>query len=152
MWEFFGWCDEFGVCVVLLYLLLSDNLCKWDLVEFVDFIEIIVEFVEVLLQEENWWVKYVGCLDIFFLEFVCVLVVVEECMKDYIGLYVNFVVGYGGCNEIVDVVCSIIMKYEVLGGIMEDFVVYFIFEMIGEYLYMGGQLDFDLVIWMSGEQ
>ena len=152
MREFLGWCDELGVRVVSLYLLSSDNLRKRDSAELADLIEIIAELAEALSQEENWRVKHVGRSDILPPELARVLAAAEERTKDHTGLHVNLAVGYGGRNEIVDAVRSIITKHEASGGTMEDLAAPLTPEMIGEHLYTGGQPDPDLVIRTSGEQ
>ncbi|PRB16646.1 isoprenyl transferase [Microbacterium sp. MYb62] len=152
MREFLGWCDELGVRVVSLYLLSSDNLRKRDSGELADLIEIIAELAEALSQESNWRVKHVGRSDILPTELARVLADAEERTKDHTGLHVNLAVGYGGRNEIVDAVRSIITKHEASGGTMEDLAAHLTPEMIGEHLYTGGQPDPDLVIRTSGEQ
>jgi short-chain Z-isoprenyl diphosphate synthase len=152
MREFLGWCDELGVAVVSLYLLSSDNLRKRDTAELDDLIEIIAELAEALSREGNWRVKHVGRPDILPPELARVLAEAEERTKDHTGLHVNLAVGYGGRNEIVDAVRSIIVKHEASGGTMEDLAIQLTPEMIGEHLYTGGQPDPDLVIRTSGEQ
>jgi short-chain Z-isoprenyl diphosphate synthase len=152
MREFLGWCDELGVRVVSLYLLSSDNLLKRDSAELADLIEIIAELAEGLSREGNWRVKHVGRSDILPPELARVLAEAEERTKDHTGLHVNLAVGYGGRNEIVDAVRSILMKHEASGGTMEDLATQLTPEMIGEHLYTGGQPDPDLVIRTSGEQ
>lgn len=152
MREFLGWCDELGVRVVSLYLLSSDNLRKRDSAELADLIEIIAELAEALSQEGNWRVKHVGRSDILPPELARVLADAEERTKDNSGLHVNLAVGYGGRNEIVDAVRSIIAQHEASGGTLEDLAAHLTPEMIGEHLYTGGQPDPDLVIRTSGEQ
>ncbi|MFS0852653.1 isoprenyl transferase [Microbacterium sp. 179-I 3D4 NHS] len=152
MREFLGWCDELGVAVVSLYLLSSDNLRKRDTAELEDLIEIIAELAEALSREGNWRVKHVGRSDILPPELARVLAEAEERTKDHTGLHVNLAVGYGGRNEIVDAVRSILVKHEASGGTMEDLAAQLTPEMIGEHLYTGGQPDPDLVIRTSGEQ
>ncbi|WP_226532599.1 isoprenyl transferase [Microbacterium paraoxydans] len=152
MHEFLGWCDELGVRVVSLYLLSSDNLRKRDSAELADLIEIIAELAEALSQEGNWRVKHVGRSDLLPPELARVLADAEERTKGHSGLHVNLAVGYGGRNEIVDAVRSIITKHEASGGTMEDLAAQLTPEMIGEHLYTGGQPDPDLVIRTSGEQ
>ena len=68
------------------------------------------------------------------------------------GLHVNLAVGYGGRNEIVDAVRSIITKHDEEGGTLEELAASLTPEQIGEHLYTGGQPDPDLVIRTSGEQ
>ena len=152
MREFLGWCDELGVRVVSLYLLSSDNLRKRDSAELADLIEIIAELAEALSREGNWRVKHVGRSDILPAELARVLSDAEKRTKDHTGLHVNLAVGYGGRNEIVDAVRSIITKHEASGGTLEDLAAHLTPEMIGEHLYTGGQPDPDLVIRTSGEQ
>ncbi|MGN7964550.1 isoprenyl transferase [Microbacterium sp. 22179] len=152
MREFLGWCDELGVRVVSLYLLSSDNLLKRDSAELADLIEIIADLAEGLSREGNWRVKHVGRSDILPTDLARVLADAEERTKDHTGLHVNLAVGYGGRNEIVDAVRSILVTHEASGGTMEDLAAQLTPEMIGEHLYTGGQPDPDLVIRTSGEQ
>lgn len=152
MREFLGWCDEIGVRVVSLYLLSSDNLRKRDSKEIEDLIEIIAELADGLSREPDWRVKHVGRSDILPDDLARVLQGAEERTKGHTGLHVNLAVGYGGRNEIVDAVRSIIAEHEASGGRLEDLAAHLTPEMIGEHLYTGGQPDPDLVIRTSGEQ
>ncbi|GAA1239224.1 isoprenyl transferase [Microbacterium phyllosphaerae] len=152
MREFLGWCDELGIRVVSLYLLSSDNLLKRDSAELADLIEIIAELAEALSQEPNWRVKHVGRSDILPPELARVLDDAQERTRDHTGLHVNLAVGYGGRNEIVDAVRSIVTAHQASGGTIEDLAAHLTPEMIGEHLYTGGQPDPDLVIRTSGEQ
>jgi short-chain Z-isoprenyl diphosphate synthase len=152
MREFLGWCDELGIRVVSLYLLSSDNLRKRDSSELADLIVIIAELADALSREGNWRVEHVGRSDILPAALAKVLADAEERTRDHTGLHVNLAVGYGGRNEIVDAVRSIITKHEASGGTMEDLAAHLTPEMIGEHLYTGGQPDPDLVIRTSGEQ
>ena len=152
MREFLGWCDDIGVRVVSLYLLSSDNLRKRDSREIADLIEIIAELAESLAANGDWRVKHVGRSDILPDELARVLRDAEERTTGHSGLHVNLAVGYGGRNEIVDAVRSIIAEHDASGGTMEDLAAHLTPEMIGEHLYTGGQPDPDLVIRTSGEQ
>lgn len=152
MREFLGWCDDIGVRVVSLYLLSSDNLRKRDSKEIADLIEIIAELAESLSENGDWRVKHVGRSDILPDELARVLQDAEERTTGHAGLHVNLAVGYGGRNEIVDAVRSIIAEHDASGGTMEDLAAHLTPEMIGEHLYTGGQPDPDLVIRTSGEQ
>jgi len=152
MREFLGWCDELGVDVVSLYLLSADNLTKRDSKEIGDLIEIIAELADTLSKHGDWRVQHVGRADILPPELARVLADAEERTRDHTGLHVNLAVGYGGRNEIVDAVRSIIGKHNASGGTLEDLAAHLTPEMIGEHLYTGGQPDPDLVIRTSGEQ
>jgi len=152
MREFLEWCDDLGVRVVSLYLLSADNLRKRDSKEIGDLIEIIAELADSLAGHGSWQVQHVGRSDILPTELLRVLDEAQERTKDHTGLHVNLAVGYGGRNEIVDAVRSILVSHEASGGTMEDLAAQLTPEMIGEHLYTGGQPDPDLVIRTSGEQ
>ena len=152
MREFLGWCDDLGIRVVSLYLLSADNLTKRDSAEIRDLIEIIAELADTLSQQGQWRVQHVGRSDILPAELARVLDEVQLRTSAHTGMHVNLAVGYGGRNEIVDAVRSIIGKHNASGGTLEDLAAQLTPEMIGEHLYTGGQPDPDLVIRTSGEQ
>lgn len=152
MQEFLHWCDELGVRVVSLYLLSADNVRRRDPKELADLLEIIAELADGLAQKNNWRVQTVGRLDLVPAELQRVLRSVEERTAANTGLHVNLAVGYGGRNEIVDAVRSIVTEYEQSGQTIQELAANLTPEMIGEHLYTTGQPDPDLVIRTSGEQ
>ncbi|MDR6865614.1 short-chain Z-isoprenyl diphosphate synthase [Microbacterium resistens] len=152
MHEFLGWCDDLGIRVVSLYLLSADNILKRDQAELSDLIEIIGELADALSHEGNWRVKHVGRSEVLPQPLARVLEDAEARTREHTGLHVNLAVGYGGRNEIVDAVRSIIADHDASGGTLEDLAAHLTPEMIGEHLYTGGQPDPDLVIRTSGEQ
>jgi len=152
MREFLGWCDDVGVKVVSLYLLSSDNLRKRDSRELADLIEIIAELADGLSRERDWRVQIVGRIDLLPPELARVLEEAQARTRDNTGMHVNLAVGYGGRNEIVDAVRSIISAHDRNGGSLEELAESLTPEQIGEHLYTGGQPDPDLVIRTSGEQ
>ena len=68
------------------------------------------------------------------------------------GLTVNIAVGYGGRQEIVDAVRSLIDAKAHAGVAAKDMAPEITVESISEHLYTSGQPDPDLVIRTSGEQ
>src|SRR5690606_34476455 len=116
MREFLTWCDELGISVVSLYLLSVDNIRKRDSVEIAGLIEVIAELAENLSHQGDWRVKHVGRSDILPAELAQVLKDAQERTKSNSGLNVNLAVGYGGRNEIVDAMRSIIASHESSGG------------------------------------
>jgi len=152
MREFLGWCDELGIRVVSLYLLSSDNLRKREARELSDLIEIIAELADALSRAGDRRVQHVGRADILPEELARALADAEARTAGNTGLHVNLAVGYGGRNEIVDAVRSIIGAHEASGGTLEQLAAQLTPDMIGEHLYTGGQPDPDLVIRTSGEQ
>lgn len=152
MREFLGWCDDVGVRVVSLYLLSSDNLRKRDRRELADLLEIIAELADGLSRERDWRVQIVGRTDLLPPELARVLADAQQRTATNPGMHVNLAVGYGGRNEIVDAVRSIIAAHDREGGSLEQLAESLTPEQIGEHLYTGGQPDPDLVIRTSGEQ
>lgn len=152
MQEFLHWCDELGVRVVSLYLLSADNVRRRDPKELADLLEIIAELADGLAKKHNWRVQTVGRLDLVPPELSRVLRSVTERTAHHTGLHVNLAVGYGGRNEIVDAVRSIVAEHESSGQTIQELAANLTPETIGEHLYTGGQPDPDLVIRTSGEQ
>ena len=68
------------------------------------------------------------------------------------GLTVNIAVGYGGRQEIVDAVRSLIRDEAARGTTTDALAEAVTVDSIGEHLYTSGQPDPDLVIRTSGEQ
>ncbi len=68
------------------------------------------------------------------------------------GLQVNIAVGYGGRQEIVDAVTSMLRTGLDEGMGVQELIDSLDVETIGEHLYTSGQPDPDLVIRTSGEQ
>lgn len=152
MREFLRWCDDVGVRVASLYLLSNDNLRKRDSRELADLIEIIAELADELSHERDWRVQHVGRRDNLPPELARVLADVEARTRDNTGMHVNLAVGYGGRDEVVDAVRSIIAAHDESGGSLEALAESLTPEQIGEHLYTGGLPDPDLVIRTSGEQ
>jgi short-chain Z-isoprenyl diphosphate synthase len=68
------------------------------------------------------------------------------------GLHVNIAVGYGGRQEIVDAIKSMLESGLEQGHGIQEVIDSLEVETVGEHLYTSGQPDPDLVIRTSGEQ
>ncbi len=152
MQEFLTWCDAVGVRVVSLYLLSNDNLGKRDTAEIADLVDIIADLAIAISRAPSWRVQHVGRRDLLPPGLASVLAEAERETSAHSGMHVNLAVGYGGRNEIVDAVRSIITQHDERGGSLEELAASLTPEQIGEHLYTGGQPDPDLVIRTSGEQ
>lgn len=149
--ELLDWCDEAGIDVVTLWLLSTDNLSR-DQAEVDDLVEIIVTTVEELAQRETECLKLVGDLRFFGEDHQRRLRAAADSTSSREGMKVNIAIGYGGRNEIIDAVRSLIrakadqgLSPEEIAGSMTD-------ADIADHLYTSGQPDPDLVIRTSGEQ
>ena len=103
--EFLGWCHEIDVEIVTLYVLSKENLAR-SAEEVSILIEIISDLVEKIAALDGVGVQLVGDLDIVPPDLRARLEAVtttEDC-----GMRVNVAVGYGGRQEIVNAVKSLL--------------------------------------------
>lgn len=149
--EFLGWCEEAGVEVVTLWLLSTDNLQR-EAAELRPLLQIIDDTVQDLADRGRWRIHPVGALDLLPAEFSASLKDADERTRDYGGLTVNIAVGYGGRQELVDAVRSLLQEHHGRGTSLDDLAQLLDVEHIADHLYTRGQPDPDLVIRTSGEQ
>ncbi|MGO3023442.1 MAG: isoprenyl transferase [Brevibacterium sp.] len=147
--EFLGWCHEIDVEIVTLYVLSKENLAR-SAEEVSILIEIISDLVEKIAALDGVGVQLVGDLEIVPPDLRARLEAVtttEDC-----GMRVNVAVGYGGRQEIVNAVKSLLRTQADDGTDLETIISELSPEQIGEHLYTKGQPDPDLIIRSSGEQ
>jgi short-chain Z-isoprenyl diphosphate synthase len=146
-----GWCEEFGIEVVTLWLLSTDNLNR-PAAELTPLLGIIEEAVASLADTRRWRIHPVGALDLLPAKTAARLKEAEEATRDIDGLLVNVAVGYGGRQEIADAVRALLVEASAQGRSIDDLAKDLDVEHIAEHLYTKGQPDPDLVIRTSGEQ
>jgi short-chain Z-isoprenyl diphosphate synthase len=147
--EFLGWCFEIDVEIVTLYVLSKENLAR-SAEEVSILIEIISDLVEKIAALDGVGVQLVGDLEIVPADLRARLEAVttdSDC-----GMRVNVAVGYGGRQEIVNAVRSLLRARNDDGTDLETIISELSPEQIGEHLYTKGQPDPDLIIRSSGEQ
>ena len=149
--EFLGWCEESGVQLVTLWLLSTDNLQR-NPDELRPLLQIIDDTVSDLASRQRWRIHPVGALDLLPAEFARSLKEADERTATIQGLTVNVAVGYGGRQELVDAVRSLLQEHHSLGTKLDDLAQVLDVEHIADHLYTKGQPDPDLVIRTSGEQ
>ena len=135
--------------IVTLYVLSKENLAR-SAEEVSILIEIISDLVEKIAALDGVGVQLVGDLDIVPPDLRARLEAVtttEDC-----GMRVNVAVGYGGRQEIVNAVKSLLRTRADDGQDLETIISELSPEQIGEHLYTKGQPDPDLIIRSSGEQ
>lgn len=153
--EMLRWCQAAGIEMATVYLLSTENLRR-DAAELAELIEIITGVVEEICAPANRWsVRTVGDLSLLGEEPArrlrdAVESTQTEATAGY--LHVNVAVAYGGRQEIVDAVRSLLAKKLADGLSGEQLVEAVTVEAISENLYTSGQPDPDLVIRTSGEQ
>jgi short-chain Z-isoprenyl diphosphate synthase len=146
-----GWCEEFGIEVVTLWLLSTDNLNR-PAAELTPLLGIIEEAVASLADTGRWRIHPVGALDLLPAKTSARLKEAEEATRDVDGILVNVAVGYGGRQEIADAVRALLIEASAQGRSIDDLAKDLDVEHIAEHLYTKGQPDPDLVIRTSGEQ
>jgi short-chain Z-isoprenyl diphosphate synthase len=149
--EFLGWCEELGVEVVTLWLLSTDNLLR-DPSELDALLEIIEETVTSLGNTGRWQIHPVGALELLPERTANLLNKTKSETENVQGLLVNVAIGYGGRQEVVDAVRSLLVEEAAAGKSLSDVASDIDIERIASHLYTKGQPDPDLVIRTSGEQ
>ncbi|KAB1649682.1 isoprenyl transferase [Pseudoclavibacter endophyticus] len=152
MAEFLTWCDRAGIEVVTIYLLSQDNLRHRSNDELRELVPIIASLARTIGRNEQWRVQHVGSDDGLDDELLATLDAVEQQTADRTGMHVNLAVGYGGRNEIVEAVRSMLRAGAERGRSIAELAESVTVDEIAKYLYTGGQPDPDLVIRTSGEQ
>lgn len=149
--EFLEWCDEVRIPLVTLWLLSTENLHRPEK-QLAALVEIINETVGELAATGKWRLKLVGSVNLLPDSMREVVMKAQAETANCTGMVVNIAVGYGGRQEVVDAVKSLLnerdRKGETLGLVAKTLDA----DEISRHLYTGGQPDPDLVIRTSGEQ
>ncbi|MDY5784884.1 isoprenyl transferase [Corynebacterium sp.] len=150
--ELVRWSAEMDVEVVTIYLLSTENLQRTTQ-EVELLFDIISDVVDDLAAENHTCkVRLVGHLDLLPPEVAQRMLKSAEATVEKPGLCVNIAVGYGGRQEIVDAVRSLIDANVAAGTPPEHLAEQVTIESVSTNLYTSGQPDPDLVIRTSGEQ
>jgi short-chain Z-isoprenyl diphosphate synthase len=148
--DLLGWSEEVGVEVVTLWMLSTDNLSRSP-EELRELLGIICDAVTELASARRWRLQVMGALELLPPEVAQMLRDAERTTAQVEGLHVNVAVGYGGRQEIVDAVRSLLRAHGAAGTLAE-LAETFDVDHIAAHLYTKGQPDPDLVIRTSGEQ
>lgn len=152
IFEFLSWCDQLKVPVITLYLLSTDNLQKRKSEELADLISIIDQLAKEMVRLGRWKIRLVGDRSAIPSELLRSLESCELTSKQTQGSTVNLAIGYGGRQEIVDAMRSILRQSIAEGGEIQDLASKLTPELIAKHLYTSDQPDPDLIIRTSGEQ
>jgi short-chain Z-isoprenyl diphosphate synthase len=150
--EFLGWCQQAGIPLVTLWLLSTDNLRR-PAEELSPLLGIISDVVDDLAEPgEPWRLRIVGSLELLPQDMQARLAAAEMRTDGKLGVEVNIAVGYGGRQEIIDAVESLLRKRFADGASVDEVLESLSIEALGDHMYTSGQRDPDLVIRTSGEQ
>ncbi len=150
--EMLRWCTDLSIETVTIYLLSTENLQRAS-----DELDALMQIVPDIVDEiaapgQDWKVRIVGTLDQLPDHVALRLQTAQDRTTDNTGMHVNVAVGYGGRQEIVDAVRSLLVDRLQSGGVGTDLVDAVTVDAIDSHLYTKGQADPDLVIRTSGEQ
>ena len=149
--EFLEWCDEVGIALVTLWLLSTENLQRPER-QLAALVDIINETVVELAATGKWRLKLVGSAELLPDSMREAVKIAESDTANCTGMLVNIAVGYGGRQEVVDAVKSLLIERSSKGESLSSVAETLDADEISRHLYTGGQPDPDLVIRTSGEQ
>jgi tritrans,polycis-undecaprenyl-diphosphate synthase [geranylgeranyl-diphosphate specific] len=106
--ELINWCEEFGIKIITLYALSTENLERKD-----DELEYLFDLIEQRLKKLlndpslhkfRMNVRAIGKLELLPERITTVLKKLEDATKEYDNIYLNIAIAYGGQTEMVDAV------------------------------------------------
>jgi short-chain Z-isoprenyl diphosphate synthase len=152
--EVLGWCQTAGIRHVTVFMCSTENLTSRASDEVAFLMQVIEEFVtRWLTRDATWQVHIAGNLDVLPDTTARALKQAAEASRDCdTGRHVTLAVGYGGRQEVIDALRSLLHERAEQGATLADVAETITTGDIARHLYTAGQPDPDLVIRTSGEQ
>ncbi|GAB3817358.1 polyprenyl diphosphate synthase [Kribbella italica] len=150
-----GWCENAGVQHVTVFVCSTENLVKRGNEEVLYLMKLIEEVVTTRLTEPGgrWQVHVAGLIDLLPDTTARALKDAVEATKDIAtGNHVTLAIGYGGRQELVEAVRSLLESEARAGNDLDSLADTLEADDITKHLYTAGQPDPDLIIRTSGEQ
>lgn len=153
--EMLEWCLELGIPTVTLWVFSTDNF-KRDSGEVEHLLELFVREARRLAEDPRTHahrlrVKAIGRLDQFPETVQRAFADLEASTAGYDGLLLQIAIGYGGREEIVDAVRSLLHQAALQGRTLEQLAAEIGADDISRYLYTASTPDPDFIIRTSGE-
>jgi len=153
--EFLDWCLELGIPHVTIWGFSSENRGRDDS-EVAHLHELFFRQATELLDDPRLYrhrvrVRIIGEIGDFPEHARQALRRIEEATAEHDGLNLNLALGYGGREEIVNAVRSLLQKKDDEGASLAEVIDCLSAEEIGKHLYTAGLPDPDFVIRTSGE-
>ncbi|HEX3787985.1 MAG TPA: polyprenyl diphosphate synthase [Pseudonocardiaceae bacterium] len=149
------WCAESGVSHVTIFLVSTENLISRPSPEIQFLMRVIEEVIGARLArpESGWQVHLAGLLDLLPDSTARVLKQAKEATQDVTtGRHITIAAGYGGRQEVVDAVRSLLEEGARTGATLAQLAETVTVDEIAANLYTSGLPDPDLIIRTSGEQ
>jgi short-chain Z-isoprenyl diphosphate synthase len=154
-YEVLEWCLELKIPTVTIWVFSTDNWSRSQL-EVETLMNLFVKEARRMAQDPRIHanevrVKVIGRRDRFPPKVLQALEALEESTKHHQGMLLNIAMGYGGREEIVDAVKSLLLEAARTGKSPEELAAELDMEHISERLYTAGVPDPDFIIRTSGE-
>ncbi|MBG0564706.1 polyprenyl diphosphate synthase [Actinoplanes aureus] len=150
--EVLGWCAEYGIRHVTVFLASVDNVRKRDSDEVGNLMRMIEDVVAERLRQpgSRWRVHLAGRLDMLPQSTRHALKLAEEETSG--EFHLTIAIGYDGRDEIVNAIRSLLEEEGRAGHGVDDIAQRLTADRLAAHLYTRGQPDPDLVIRTSGER
>lgn len=149
------WCESAGVRHVTTFVCSTENLVKRGDAEVAYLMRVTEEVVASRLKQPGgrWKLHIAGMLDLLPDSTARALKEAVEATKDCTtGNHLNLAIGYGGRQEVVEAVRSLLETEAAAGKGLADLAESVTMDDIRRHLYTAGQPDPELIIRTSGEQ
>ena len=153
--EALEWCEELGIRMVTIWILSTENLMRppEELGGLLSLIERKMRQVAVgpKIHGRQVRIRAIGRLDVLPSSLRDAIRAAEEATANYENFCLNVAVGYGGRQEVVDAVQSLLRDWGGQGMSLGEIADRLTADVIGKYLYTYDLPDPDLIIRTSGE-
>lgn len=154
-YEVLEWCLELKIPTVTIWVFSNDNFNRSQ-VEIETLMNLFVKEALRMAKDERIHanevqVKVIGRHDRFPAKVLEALEELEKATAHHRGMLLNIAMGYGGREEIVDAVKSLLLEAAQTGKTPEELAAELDMEHISERLYTAGVPDPDFIIRTSGE-
>ncbi|MGI9006269.1 MAG: polyprenyl diphosphate synthase [Streptosporangiaceae bacterium] len=153
--DLLSWCEATGIKHVSVFLCSTENLQRRGDAEVAFLMQVTEHIVADRLAraDAGWQVHLAGTLDLLPDSTAGALKEAAAATRDCAtGRHITLAIGYGGRQELVDAIASLLHERAAAGQTMDDLAGALTMDDIEQHLYTAGQPDPDLVIRTSGEQ
>jgi short-chain Z-isoprenyl diphosphate synthase len=153
--DILDWCAELGISAVTLWVFSTENL-KRSPAEISGILTAIEAKLTALahdpfMHQKRIRVRAIGRLDILPESVVAAIRAAEVATAQYDSTTLTIAAAYGGREEIVDAVCSLLEAQAKQGASLSDVIENMTSDAIAQHLYAADLPDPDLIIRTSGE-
>ncbi len=153
--EVLNWCEEWGIRMVTIWILSTENLTRppEELSALLGLIErkLREAAVDPKTHRTRLRIRAIGRPDLLPASTQEAIRMAEEATREYDSFFLNVAVGYGGRQEIADAVASLMRERAAQGQDLAALADEVSPDLIGKYLYTYELPDPDLIIRTSGE-